>query len=482
MKKKLERIVTCHHPRVIKNRFTNELVNVACGSCAACRLKKAARYTQLCKYESATAKYCYFVTLTYANEYIPLLEPVFNDDDTVDIYCEDLKIYTYKKSDYEKVIQKCAMPKIPYLKKEDLQKFIKRFRYYMGKEAPSSKIRYFGVGEYGPIHFRPHLHLILWTDDDYVRQRFHTFIYKAWKFGRVDYSLSRGECAAYVAGYINANGKLSKIHKTDETKPFSTHSFYLGHSFFSLSREKLLKNDPREIIQGSYFLDNAYRDIRIPTSFITYLLPRCKGFTSKNHDELLGSYTLYRFFKKFFREEKVTELTRFVQDFVIAEARDWYPSIDLYRPIQTLFQDIQSTLSLFDYGYLNNNMENVNVDEYMKRLYNNIYHILSVSAVYERHILPLFNDDKEAISALQNFYQRLDYCNLINQLEAEESFFEDGTKDIEYIQYFYVNKFELDDWKHTLLYQQNYLYYEGQQAKAIKHKKLNDLNNLFTKI
>lgn len=48
---------------------------------------------------------------------------------------------------------------IPYLRKTDLQLFLKRFRYYVTKRLPKEKVRYYAVGEYGPVHFRPHYHL-----------------------------------------------------------------------------------------------------------------------------------------------------------------------------------------------------------------------------------------------------------------------------------------------------------------------------------
>lgn len=61
----------CEHPRIIKNKYTGELVYVKCGVCPHCLISRSDAKRNLCDYEKWNRKYCYFVTLTYNSQYVP---------------------------------------------------------------------------------------------------------------------------------------------------------------------------------------------------------------------------------------------------------------------------------------------------------------------------------------------------------------------------------------------------------------------------
>ena len=63
--------IKCSNPRHIMNRYTGEEVLVECGKCEACLLKKNVSRKSRCLLENAAHRYCYFVTLTYENKYLP---------------------------------------------------------------------------------------------------------------------------------------------------------------------------------------------------------------------------------------------------------------------------------------------------------------------------------------------------------------------------------------------------------------------------
>ena len=65
---------TCMNPRSIANPYTFESMVVECGKCPACLLKKSSHYKLLCQLESSVHARTYFVTLTYADAYIPRCE------------------------------------------------------------------------------------------------------------------------------------------------------------------------------------------------------------------------------------------------------------------------------------------------------------------------------------------------------------------------------------------------------------------------
>jgi hypothetical protein len=63
--------VYCLRPKRIINPFTKEPLVVPCGHCSACATIKASRYAEQCTLEGLTSAKVYFVTLTFANSFIP---------------------------------------------------------------------------------------------------------------------------------------------------------------------------------------------------------------------------------------------------------------------------------------------------------------------------------------------------------------------------------------------------------------------------
>ena len=61
----------CLNPQRIVNPYTNEAMTVPCGHCKACILAKNSRYAFQCDLESYSSKHTLFITLTYANRFIP---------------------------------------------------------------------------------------------------------------------------------------------------------------------------------------------------------------------------------------------------------------------------------------------------------------------------------------------------------------------------------------------------------------------------
>ena len=61
----------CLNPRKIINPYSHQTLVVPCGKCRACALNKDSRNSFLCSLESLSHKYCMFVTLTFANRFIP---------------------------------------------------------------------------------------------------------------------------------------------------------------------------------------------------------------------------------------------------------------------------------------------------------------------------------------------------------------------------------------------------------------------------
>lgn len=241
-------VTRCQHPRTVVNKYTHESVVVPCGHCPSCVLRRSAIQTNLLTTYSAQFRYVYFVTLTYAPCFLPTLEVSVIEtctDDIADVPCvpniEDLDAdnpntylfgfhsvprsasvklknstvertfkdpeirfsYPMKPRDLLYILGKInhnVPNRIPYVCNRDLDLFLKRLRSYY----PDEKLRYYAVSEYGPTSFRPHWHLLLFSNSERFSQTVCENVSKAWSYGRCDASLSRGFAASYVASYVNS--------------------------------------------------------------------------------------------------------------------------------------------------------------------------------------------------------------------------------------------------------------------------------------
>lgn len=116
--------------------FSDRPINLPCGKCIGCRVKKAQEWALRCSHEASLYDHNCFLTLTYAPERLP----------------KDLS-----------------------LDKTHWQNFVKRWRKELaasacvcpvGTETCRCKVlRYLHCGEYGPRTFRPHYHAVVFGQD-----------------------------------------------------------------------------------------------------------------------------------------------------------------------------------------------------------------------------------------------------------------------------------------------------------------------------
>lgn len=161
---------------VVFNRnsgFTDMELQIPCGKCLACQLKRARTWAIRCMHEAQLHQDNIFITLTYSPENLPPGKT---------------------------------------LVKSDFQKFMKRLR----KKFPRSKgdsIRYYMCGEYGGKNKRPHYHAILFNFDfpDKVFWRFNgrndkihrsEILEALWPQGFSEIGSVTMESAGYVARYV----------------------------------------------------------------------------------------------------------------------------------------------------------------------------------------------------------------------------------------------------------------------------------------
>lgn len=155
-------------------------LKLRCGQCIGCRLDRSCQWASRCMHEAQMHEMNSFVTLTYADEFIPQRGSL---------------IYA------------------------DFQKFLKRLRKKMGK------VRFYMCGEYGDLNSRPHFHACLFgvgfADREYLRtlpsgSRIYRspLLEELWPFGYSSIGDVTFESAAYVARYVckKITGPMAEAH------------------------------------------------------------------------------------------------------------------------------------------------------------------------------------------------------------------------------------------------------------------------------
>lgn len=161
------------------------LINLPCGRCIGCRLERSRQWATRISFESQLYDANAFITLTYNDEHLPLIDSG-----------------------------------LPTLRPDDLQKFLKRLRFRFSPQ----KIRFFGAGEYGDTTLRPHYHVCLlgfqfpdllpFSSDGVNPLYISQSLVDVWSHGHCIVGNLTFESAAYVARYCckKITGKDASSH------------------------------------------------------------------------------------------------------------------------------------------------------------------------------------------------------------------------------------------------------------------------------
>lgn len=344
----------CQYRSFITNKYTGARIAVDCGQCDYCIHKKAQKASMRVKTAGSAFKHSYFVTLTYDNEHIPLMNckvlhseyedavgisgdihfgdeyhdyiPVseYQCDDSSALrhiffeqvqgtvpYDREIKEYVPVKDNWflsmdairsfiskSQAVDKTDYPAssqygrdnlIPFLNYVDVQNYIKRLRKYLfNKLGFYGSLHFYAVGEYGPVHFRPHFHLLLFTNSNQVAEVLRQCHDKSWTFGRSDFQRSAGGATSYVSSYVNSLSSAPLLYRSCRSfRPKSRASV----GFFEKGCDFVESDDPYaqiekkidSVINGrSYNFGGVCVWSTPPMSYIRTLLPR---FSSARNDD-----------------------------------------------------------------------------------------------------------------------------------------------------------------------------------------------------
>lgn len=178
---------------------------------------------------------------------------------------------------------------IPFLNYVDVQNYIKRLRKHLSQKLGSYEtLHFYAVGEYGPVHFRPHYHLLLFTNSDKVAEILRYCHDKSWKLGRSDFQRSAGGAASYVASYVNSLCSAPLLYRSCRAfrpKSRSSVRFFEKGCDFVEDEDPYAQIEARidSVVNGKVYNFNGI-SVRStpPLSYIRTLLPR---FSSARNDD-----------------------------------------------------------------------------------------------------------------------------------------------------------------------------------------------------
>lgn len=146
-------------------------------------------------------------------EYTPVKDNWFLSMDAIRSFI--YKTQSLDKTDYPASEQYGRDNLIPFLNYADVQNYIKRLRKYLYKQLGSYEtLHFYAVGEYGPVHFRPHYHILLFTNSEEVSKVLRYCHDKSWKFGRSDFQIARGGASSYVSSYVNSLSSAPLLYRS----------------------------------------------------------------------------------------------------------------------------------------------------------------------------------------------------------------------------------------------------------------------------
>ena len=286
---------------------------------------------------------------------------------------------------------------LPYLNYVDVQNYIKRLRKHLFQILGSYEtLHFYAVGEYGPIHFRPHFHLSLFTNSDQVAEVLRQCHDKSWKLGRSDFQRSTGGSASYISSYINSLSCAPLLYRSCRAfKPRSRAS--LG--FFEKGCDFVEDDDPYaqieqkidSVVNGRCYNFNGV-SVRStpPMSYIRTLLPR---FSSARNDDGVAIARILRAVHSTPARIAKFGFINFNQDSILSLVRVYYQ----YLKVNSILSD-DDKIILHTARCLTrfvNCSSDVDVESYINKLYRLF---LYVYKFFRNWHLPSFGSDLSAYS------------------------------------------------------------------------------------
>lgn len=312
-----------------------------CGVCKSCRQQLADRRSRRIRNHSPKGFTCYFLTLTYKNQFIPYVKcsdlieannrlKTSSDLVRVPIYRDyDVRFYRKRKivkrldnsvidySQYsDRMFKISEMSGICYSRKNkssyhdldkisiaynpDTQKFIKRLRTNLlrinGENIP---ISYYQAPEYGPTTQRFHVHLLVWFPSRFSEVQIRSWCIKAWpyssRYSPNQFCQIARSPASYLASYVNCDDNVSEsLQKNFKLRPSHSQNFGYSSELFDFQTVfEAFKQRRFFYTVTSISADGTATDLDVlyPKYVINRYFPKFVGFSRLSRSQIIDVIT-----------------------------------------------------------------------------------------------------------------------------------------------------------------------------------------------
>ena len=484
----------CQHRSFITNRYTGHRIAVDCGQCDYCIRKRAQKASMRVKTAGSSFKYSYFVTLTYDNEHVPLMNcEVLHSEYEDALSISGDKVFGYEKHSYIPVSEySCSDSSclrhifftqvqgtvpynressqyepikdnwflsmdairsfiakaksatsygkegelsarygdnlIPYLNYVDVQNYIKRLRKHLKMVLGFYEtLHFYAVGEYGPVHFRPHYHILLFTNSEQVSKVLRQCHDKSWKLGRSDFQASRGGAASYVASYINSSSSIPLLYRSCRAfKPRQRASigffekgevFEEGEDVYHAIEQKI-----DSVVNGRVYNFNGISvNSTPPMSYIRTLLPR---FSSARYDDAVAIARIIRAVSSAPKRMARFGIIDYDSNSILSVVRSYYQYLTLNHHLTNEDEIILHNARCLT--RLCNSSSDVDIESYINKLYRLF---LYVSKFLRNWHLPSIGDNLDLyanrimfiIKTGIEYEKKADYVRMCDSLRIQQT-------------------------------------------------------------
>ena len=494
----------CQHRSFITNRYTGARIAVDCGQCDYCIYKRAQKASMRVKTAGSAFNYSYFVTLTYDNEHVPLMNcEVLHSEYEDALSISGDKVFGYERHSYIPVseyqpedssrlrhvfftqvqgtvpfdreikeyvpvkdnwflsmdairsfirktqaVDNSAYPVaekygvdnlIPFLNYVDIQNYIKRLRKHLHSVLGTYEtLHFYAVGEYGPVHFRPHYHILLFTNSKEVSEVLRQCHDKSWNLGRSDFQIARGGASSYVASYVNSLSSAPLLYRSCRAfKPRQRASlgFFEKGEVFNENEDPYhaIEQKIDSVINGRVYNFNGIAvKSTPPMSYIRTLLPR---FSSARYDDATAIARIVRAVADAPKRMARFGIIDYDSDSILSIVRSYYRYITLNHRLTNEDEIILHNARCLT--RLCNSSSDVDIESYINKLYRLF---LYVSKFLRNWHLPPIGSDLDSYANRIMFIlktgieyeKKADYVRMCDSLRIQE------TCEFPLLRYFYL--------------------------------------------
>lgn len=379
---------------------------------------------------------------------------------------------------------------IPFLNYADVQNYIKRLRKYLFQKLGSYEtLHFYAVGEYGPVHFRPHYHILLFTNSEKVSKVLRYCHDKSWKFGRSDFQIARGGASSYVSSYINSLSSAPLLYRSCRAfRPRSRASlgFFEKGCDFVEGEEPYAQIEQKidSVVNGRVYNFGGL-SIRStpPMSYIRTLLPR---FSSARNDDSIAIARILRAVHSTPKRIAKFGFVAYNQDSVLSLVRTYYQ----YLKVQNILTDddkiiLHASRCLTRFC---NSSSDVDIESYINKLYRLFLHVYKF---FRNWHLPSFGSDISAYSGRIMFIVKkgIEYEKKKNYEDLRSVYgLRSQYPELSDCMFVLPANGQESDILQSVSRETSQLLEQLRYRSAtfcrdmIKHKKLNDANNIFNRM